>query len=174
MLTVSTFSLLHEKNNFASQFFVIISYYRFTYEIHKRLYVHPRAMHIIYTAWIFSTIGFTQSVSESVRYVQRLCVVKDKHLTKKSNKWNPPCRDWTGDLGMSKQTFSLQSCALQTELTKVDVTKCAQNILWKILSLPHKVFLYYQHTHYLSKYYYISNIKNDLLWIWKLIKWWEK
>ena len=63
MLTVSTFSLLHEKNNFASQFFVIISYYRFTYEIHKRLYVHPRAMHIIYTAWIFSTIGFTQSVN---------------------------------------------------------------------------------------------------------------
>ena len=41
MLTMSTFSLLHEKNNFASQFFVIISYYRFTYEIHKRLYVHP-------------------------------------------------------------------------------------------------------------------------------------
>ena len=33
MLTMSTFSLLHEKNNFASQFFVIISYYRFTYEI---------------------------------------------------------------------------------------------------------------------------------------------
>ena len=59
MLTMSTFSLLHEKNNFALQFFVIISYYRFTYEIHKRLYVHPRAMHIIYTAWIFSTIGFT-------------------------------------------------------------------------------------------------------------------
>ena len=47
MLTMSTFSLLHEKNNFASQFFVIISYYRFTYEIHKRLYVHPLAMHII-------------------------------------------------------------------------------------------------------------------------------
>ena len=41
MLTVSTFILLHEKNNLASQFFVIISYYRFTYEIHKRLYVHP-------------------------------------------------------------------------------------------------------------------------------------
>ena len=39
MLTVSTFILLHEKNNLASQFFVIISYYRFTYEIHKRLYV---------------------------------------------------------------------------------------------------------------------------------------
>ena len=37
MLMMST-SLLHEKNNFASQFFVIISYYRFTYEIHKRLY----------------------------------------------------------------------------------------------------------------------------------------
>ena len=56
MLTMSTFSLLHEKNNFASQFFGIISYYRFTYEIAitdlptKRLYVHPRAMHIIYTA----------------------------------------------------------------------------------------------------------------------------
>ena len=41
MLTMSTFSLLHEKNNFASQFLVITSYYRFTYEIHKRLYVHP-------------------------------------------------------------------------------------------------------------------------------------
>ena len=63
MLTMSTFSLLHEKNNFALQFFVIISYYRFTYEIHKRLYVHPRAMHIIYTARIFSTISFTQSVT---------------------------------------------------------------------------------------------------------------
>ena len=49
MLTVSTFILLHEKNNFASQFFVMISYYLFTYEIHKRLYVHSRAMHIIYT-----------------------------------------------------------------------------------------------------------------------------
>ena len=46
---MSTFSLLHEKNNFALQFFVIISYYRFTYEIHKHLYVHPRAMHVIYT-----------------------------------------------------------------------------------------------------------------------------
>ena len=63
MLTVSTFSLLHEKNNFASKCFVIISYYRFTYEIHKRLYVHPHAMHMIYKAWIFSTIGFTQSVN---------------------------------------------------------------------------------------------------------------
>ena len=63
MLTVSTFILLHEKNNLASQFFVIISYYRFTYEIHKRLYVHPRTMHIIYTAWLFSAIGFTQSVN---------------------------------------------------------------------------------------------------------------
>ena len=31
MLTMSTFSLLHEKNNFASQFFVIISYYRAIY-----------------------------------------------------------------------------------------------------------------------------------------------
>ena len=30
---------------------------------HKRLYVHPRAMHIICTALIFSTIGFTQSVN---------------------------------------------------------------------------------------------------------------
>ena len=46
MLTMSTFSLLHEKKNFASQ-----------------LYVHPRAMHIIYAAWIFSAIGFTQSVN---------------------------------------------------------------------------------------------------------------
>ena len=63
MLTVSTFIPLHEKNNLASQFFVIISYYRFTYEIHKCLYVHPRAVHIIYTAWLFSTIGFTQSVN---------------------------------------------------------------------------------------------------------------
>ena len=63
MLTVSTFSLLHKKNNFASQFFVIISYYRFTYEIRKRLNVHPRAMHIIYTEWILSIIGFTQSVN---------------------------------------------------------------------------------------------------------------
>ena len=63
MLTVSTFILLHEKNNLASQFFVIISYYRFTYEIHKHLYVYPRAMHIIYTAWLFSTIGFTQSLN---------------------------------------------------------------------------------------------------------------
>ena len=37
MLTMSTFSLLHEKNNFASQFFVIISYYRFTYENRQAL-----------------------------------------------------------------------------------------------------------------------------------------
>ena len=63
MLRMSTFSLLHEKNNFALQFFVIISYYRFTYEIHKRLYVHPCAMHIynLYSANIlnhqFHTIG---------------------------------------------------------------------------------------------------------------------
>ena len=38
MLTMSTFSLLHEKNNFASQFFVIISYYQFIYEIIGKKY----------------------------------------------------------------------------------------------------------------------------------------
>ena len=38
MLTMSTFSLLHEKNNFDSQFFVIISYYRFTYKIIGKKY----------------------------------------------------------------------------------------------------------------------------------------
>ena len=62
MLMVSTFILLHEKNNLASQFFVIISYYRFTYEIHKRLYVHPRAVHynlysITFPNYRFHTIG---------------------------------------------------------------------------------------------------------------------
>ena len=40
MLTMSTFSLLHEKNNFALQFFVIISYYRFTYEIIGKILVY--------------------------------------------------------------------------------------------------------------------------------------
>ena len=38
MLTISTFSLLHEKNNFASQFFAVISYYRFIYEIIGKKY----------------------------------------------------------------------------------------------------------------------------------------
>ena len=61
MLTVSTFIVLHEKNNLAPQFFVIISYYRFTYEIHKRLYVHPRGAYNLYSVtflnYRFHTIG---------------------------------------------------------------------------------------------------------------------
>ena len=71
MLTMSTFSLLHEKNNFAShaQFFVIINYYRFTYEIHKRLYVHPRAMHI--NAYNLYSVNFLNHRFHTIgRYVQ--------------------------------------------------------------------------------------------------------
>ena len=45
---------------------------------------------------------------------------------------------------MSKQTFSLQSYALPTELTKVHATKSAQNILSKIYddrkNVPKKPF----------------------------------
>ena len=56
-----TFSLQHEKNNFASQFFVIISYYRFTYEIHKGTRASTRDAYNLYSVNFlnhrFHTIG---------------------------------------------------------------------------------------------------------------------
>ena len=62
MLTVSTFILLHEKNNLASQFFVIISYYRFTYEIRQALVrASTRGAYNLYSVtflnYRFHTIG---------------------------------------------------------------------------------------------------------------------
>ena len=50
MLTMSIFSLLHEKNNFASQFFVIviISYYRFTKSLVKNIGIFANT---IYRKW---------------------------------------------------------------------------------------------------------------------------
>ena len=59
MLTVSTFILLHEKNNLASQFFVIISYYLPNTQALVR--VSTRDAHNLYSVtflnYRFHTIG---------------------------------------------------------------------------------------------------------------------